>query len=363
MAYFFSHKRAHLYLIALIAFVLVLTLYEYKSQTRVDLGDYDGSYPRNIASDIKESESGSCSDDGAHAACFLGKQFCHPGYFGEECTSKKTPANPWYTEDCPNLAQDITFSFDMPLGMLSRGKNCMQEQMFGGLSKCAYLCFSHPLSGVAQIPLSYWKKTMDNEVGAWKYAEGVDDRGVQHKQAFNSYADVPQRLGNYIEIGAGPYTQTQFIRDKLFDRITFLDPAASEYQKYTKNCQYKNGTFFGRRVKIINGAAENLHMDPSFGKYDSLMSINVIEHVHDAYRVLSNVYKTLKRNGLIIYHDRYFRTPPSGDGILGGGNRFHPIRLTKSVFDHFLSKFEKIFLNIIEDDSNYGSIYFIGRKI
>ena len=47
------------------------------------------------------------------------------------------------------------------------------------------------------------------------------------------------------------------------------------------------------------------------------MSINVIEHVYDAFKFLDNLYNALKPGGIIIYHDRYYKTPPDGDGILG----------------------------------------------
>ena len=108
---------------------------------------------------------------------------------------------------------------------------------------------------------------------------------------------------------------------------------------FTKNCKYKNESFFGRKVRILNYGAENMQNDPYFGQYDALMSINVIEHVSDAFYVLSNLYGALKKNGILIYHDRYFylkmnslkisffklfwsfkryfKTPESGNGILG----------------------------------------------
>jgi hypothetical protein len=64
---------------------------------------------------------------------------------------------------------------------------------------------------------------LKNEVEAWKFAEGVDDRGTEHQRNFNYYADLPENLGHFIEIGSGPYTQTQFIyKNKKFDSITFL---------------------------------------------------------------------------------------------------------------------------------------------
>ena len=172
---------------------------------------------------FSESVENYCIENTLHSTCFLGKLFCHPGYFKEDCSLKKAPANPWYTEDCPNLKMEITYSKDMKFELISQGKKCPNESLMNGISKCAYLCFSHPSYGVAQVPLIYWKRMLKNEVEAWKFAEGVDDRGTEHQRNFNYYADLPENLGHFIEIGSGPYTQTQFIhKNKKFDSITFL---------------------------------------------------------------------------------------------------------------------------------------------
>lgn len=123
--------------------------------------------------------------------------------------------------------------------------------------------------------------------------------------------------GNYIEVGSGPYTQTQFIINKNFEKITLLDPGASEYVLKSKNCPYKHGLLYGKKVRILPITAEELNNDELFGQYDTLMSINVIEHVYDAFKFLDNLYNALKPGGIIIFHDRYYKTPPDGDGILG----------------------------------------------
>jgi hypothetical protein len=34
---------------------------------------------------------------------------------------------------------------------------------------CANLCFSHPVSGIAQIPLEFWKKVQENENSGEKF--------------------------------------------------------------------------------------------------------------------------------------------------------------------------------------------------
>ncbi len=155
-----------------------------------------------------------------HSVCFIGKRFCHPGYTGEFCDDKLVPANPWYTADCKNLKQDITFDIDMPLetfftkdvgldlAYISRDSfhllfielfrfritepvQC-SHKVLNGITECAYLCFSHPVSGVPQIPIAFWKRVQENEASVWKgWGVGSNDRGAEHLEGFMNYKDVP----------------------------------------------------------------------------------------------------------------------------------------------------------------------------
>ena len=109
--------------------------------------------------------------------------------------------------------------------------------------------------------------------------------------------------------------------------------------------------------------------DINFGNFDTLLCINVIEHVWDAYEVLSNIYNALKKGGILIYHDRFYPFPGYGDRVLGPGNLFHPIRLTRFIFEHFLKQFETIYIFEGQTEQQikraYGEVgfYFIGRKM
>lgn len=79
-------------------------------------------------------------------------------------------------------------------------------------------------------------------------------------------------------------------------------------------------------------------------QFDTVMVVNVIEHVQNAVEFIHGIHSSLKPGGLLIYHDRYFDTPESGDGALGR-NIYHPIRLTPKFLDHFLYDFEIIYNN------------------
>jgi hypothetical protein len=117
--------------------------------------------------------------------CFLGACFCHPGYEGEECSSRKIPGNPWYTESCPNLLSTSTADMTVPLHMLGgeySQANYVPEEGSGENSSfslsvpvrnkcvgssnptaCAYLCYSHAAYGTAVVPHSLWQAAQDAE--------------------------------------------------------------------------------------------------------------------------------------------------------------------------------------------------------
>lgn len=79
-------------------------------------------------------------------------------------------------------------------------------------------------------------------------------------------------------------------------------------------------------------------------QYDTLISINVLEHVQDAFQYLANLFTTLRSGGLLIFHDRYY-----DDASITNGDLFHPVRIKKVVLDHFLSGFEILYNNCHAD--------------
>ncbi len=133
--------------------------------------------------------SSSCQEN-KHSVCFIGKRFCHPGYTGKYCSERLHPANPWYSKGCPNLKQEITFDIDMPLESFYTPDNCSSPEI-SGITGCANLCFSHPISGIPQIPMSFWKRVQQNENNVWAGMGGGSDRGGEHLEGFNNYAALP----------------------------------------------------------------------------------------------------------------------------------------------------------------------------
>jgi SAM-dependent methyltransferase len=83
------------------------------------------------------------------------------------------------------------------------------------------------------------------------------------------------------------------------------------------------------------------------GMYDTLIAINVIEHVQNAFEFLTQIYTALKPGGLLIFHDRYYLNSHIMDGDL-----WHPVRIKRRVLDHFLAGFQILYNNC---SATYGN--------
>lgn len=251
-------------------------------------------------------------------------------------------------------------------------------------SSCVFLCFYHRLSGVTQVPSVFWNNALHNELVYWQdNPTTVDDRLYEHVEGFHGYRDIPIEIKSIIEIGAGPFTQVQYLLTpfRSIEQVTLIEPNAVEYMKMN-NCAYRGGRLRGYPLTIVPESIEVLmkkrrHLrqqpqhetsaiTPEF--YEAVISINVVEHVSDALEYFRGLYDLLASDGLIIFHERWYDNPPQGDCVLGSAENLHPIRITRWIIDQFLSQFESIYVSFNRTRRQAVSpcfeqgIYFIGRK-
>ena len=164
-----------------------------------------------------------------------------------------------------------------------------------------------------------------------------------------------------LEVGSGPFTQSRHILNLFpfvpIESVTLVDPNLDNYRKLP-NCFYRNGSlavypvttgtndilFPGRihgeywytvETILIASTTEDLHYNEAF---DTVVSINVLEHVHDAVAYLTNLYRAVKSGGLLIFHDRWFDQANDAEAVLGSFS-LHPVRVSKLLLLQFLSKF------------------------
>lgn len=339
-----------------------------------------------------------------HSFSYLGVCPCFPGYSGEKCLIKLTPSNPYYVSHCNNLQEVATFDRSAPLAKVGGeyySGSFNISYCSAGLHACAYLCYSNPAYGVAVVPYALWNEAQTAESALWKQVgqsldSNANDRAAEHWTAFNMYNTLLEHqltnLGRVIEVGAGPWTQLKallHIRPEVtVQEFVIWEPGADKYMKTVTSCSYRDGKSLLRwspdasgslqhsfPVRVIAQPGEALTTSStntssslssntlsivSGQQFDTLISINVIEHVQDAFTYLAQLYHSLRSGGLLILHERYY----DNHGLLQG-DRYHPVRIKRPVLDHFLSGFEILFNNCSASyDGRVGEqgYYIIAKK-
>lgn len=207
--------------------------------------------------------------------------------------------------------------------------------------------YNHDL-GVIKVPLDRWRKAQGYEARGWLHCwtDQNDDRSDEHAKIFNNYIDLKQDLGHVCEVGCGPFTQLRrIIQGRTATKITLLDPLLNSYRKLA-NCSYKKGGFNGLPTMLKNAMAETL---TDFAVFDTIICINVLEHVMDATCVMDNLKRSIKAGGVIIFgeksHDEF---DPHYTFDVG-----HPIHIKKPLLEKFSNNFQIIYKN---------GDYFIGTR-
>lgn len=202
--------------------------------------------------------------------------------------------------------------------------------------------------GVVKVDIHRWIQAQQYECRGWTkcWSDNRSDRNAEHAFGFKNYESLPQHLGQVLEIGCGPFTQTQTILEfKTADHITLLDPLIDYYLGLT-HCPYKHGHLKSIPVHMIARMAECLEITEGF---DTVVCINVLEHVMDAIQVLHNLYQALRSGGCVVLGERSFDAFNPLDSYDVG----HPIAIRSTLFESFYARFEFVFVN---------GKYFIGRK-
>lgn len=151
-------------------------------------------------------------------------------------------------------------------------------------------------------------------------------------------------LGKTLEVGAGPYTQTKAILEftkMQVESITLAEPNIYRYVSLD-NCAYKDGTLLGHPTILVSAKVEDLGFVETF---DTVIHMNVLEHVSDAFEYLTKMYMALKPGGMLIFHERWHTDVEAG--VLGDpqgqGFQLHPVRVRITVLDHLLSLFDPLY--------------------
>ena len=194
--------------------------------------------------------------------------------------------------------------------------------------------------GIASVDEQRWQAAQAVERYTWfELCRGFDDdRSREHFERFAAYQAVPEDCGAVLEVGCGPFTQSRTIlQGRSLSSLTLLDPLLAEYMDL-EHCSYKDGHLYGCPVSLLSIPAEKL---PRNLKFDTVICINVLEHVRDAETVLARMTAALRDGGTLVLgehcHDDYH---PSQQFNLA-----HPIMLKRAFLEQATRPLRRLYLN------------------
>lgn len=198
----------------------------------------------------------------------------------------------------------------------------------------------------------------------FKLGEG-DDWNYWWAEKFNDYSFLPQYIEKALEIGCGPFTNIKLISPKCeIGRIYLNDPLIKKYVRHTNG--FTSFAVKAGKVCFDDSPGEELPYKDNF--FDLVILINVLDHVMDAERVITEACRATKKGGILLLgqdltNEEDVKKHQNLEDI------YHPIRMEHNFLDKILAKyFETIYYKILprEEGRNpeyhYATYIFAGCK-
>jgi len=195
----------------------------------------------------------------------------------------------------------------------------------------------------------------------WSRAWG-DDWNHWWAGHFDNYDFLPADLGDYIELGCGPYTNTRLILpERTARRVVCSDPLAETYLTFRD--RWLSEAHRDGRVEIDAHPIEELPFEPA--SFDVVVMNNVLDHVRDADLCLERAVSLLRDGGIFVLgqdlsNDDDVERHPEDVG--------HPIRLMREDMDRHVEGLEPILRKDLSREAgreprlHYETLIFAGRK-
>ena len=193
-----------------------------------------------------------------------------------------------------------------------------------------------------------WQNAQNEEFRVWggfnvgPAAAGGTDWGWYWKQNMNNWDDIKgKHFENVIEVGCGPFGKNTELAMELitYDNMYHLDPLLD---KYTQNG--KSGIhLLMSKTKSTKLPIPLEDFTEHENTFDLIICCNVIDHCYDADKCFDNIYKSLRKGGILLFGNDL----KDESDINLARDTMHPIMLQEDYVEEKLSLYTKIFHNII----------------
>ena len=208
--------------------------------------------------------------------------------------------------------------------------------------------------------LAYWALRPALAALGSKRASG-DDWNLLWRDHLDGYEFLPTDLGDMIELGCGPYTNTRLIlQGRTARRVVCSDPLAASYLEF-KHRWLARAAQKGR-VEVDAHPIEECPFPPE--SFDVVVLINVLDHVMDAALCLERAVNLVRPGGYFVFGQNL--TDSDDTGRTEWFDEGHPIRLAMDDVRPFLARFEPLVHKVLEDSDPLSTqtslLAFAGRR-
>jgi len=186
-----------------------------------------------------------------------------------------------------------------------------------------------------------------------------DDWNFWWMEKFDYYKALPKHIHRALEVGSGPYTNIRLISKHVkIDEIVCTDPIMETYKSFKMT--WMANKLKKNEIKVQAGMCENIEFNDEH--FDLVVCNNVLDHVEDAEKGLSEMFRVLNKGGYFVFaQDLSDTESPYREG--------HPIRLDHEYLDGLFKQYgyTPVYKKILSREESraqeyYGTYLLIAQK-